>query len=62
MKQGQIFYHKRSKHIHWHVLMVSGNTVHMYSPSSNAYKSINTRLSKNYKRWYPPTGVERVKA
>ncbi len=61
MKQGQIFIHKRSRHIHWHVLVVSGETVHLYNPATETHKPINTRTSRQYKRWYPPTGVKRVR-
>lgn len=62
MKQGQILYHKRNKHIHWHVLMVSGETAHLYDPTTETHKPVNTRTSLQYKRWYPPTGVRRVKS
>jgi hypothetical protein len=62
MKPGQIFVHKRNKHVHWHVLLVSGETAHLYHPASETHKTINTRTSHQYKRWYPPTGVKHVKA
>ncbi len=62
MKQGQIFVHKRSRHIHWHVLMVSGETAHLYNPASETHKPVNTRMSGQYRRWYPPTGAKRVRS
>lgn len=60
IKQGQILVDKHQTH--WNVLVASGDTLHLYNPVREAYKSINVRVLEEYTLWHPPTGEQRVKS
>ncbi len=59
VKRGSILVHERNRNIHWHVLVASGTTIHLYDPATSTHRSLNGKLLGKYKVWHPPTGERR---